>query len=197
MSENSVPRRGPGRPTNQRLRPAVLATVGALLSERDYDAVSMEEIAAHAGVSKQSLYRLWGSKVELVADAVLGGDYRLTAAPIATHGTVRDDLTGWLQATAAQLQQPGMASVVRALATASAGGPEKGEDFNRVLLAPVWGPVRDRLAHAKASGELPAHFSPETVVDLLVGYLIFVSIGQARLDPQRIDEIVEALLPAA
>jgi len=195
MGDDAVSRRGPGRPANQLLRPAVLAAAGALLSESNYDRVSMEEIAARAEVSKQSLYRRWGSKAELVADAVLHGDYLLTSPAIGQTADVRADLHGLLAAIAAQLARPGMASVVRALATASAGGPERGEDFNRVLLAPMWQPLHDRLALAKDSGELPNAFSPETVVDLLVGYLIFVSIGQARFDAERIGEIVAALLP--
>lgn len=60
-----------------------------LVSEHGSRAISMEAIAARAGVAKSTVYRRWGNLADLLADAV--DTITFTNAPAAT-GNVRDDL---------------------------------------------------------------------------------------------------------
>ncbi|MFG2943560.1 TetR/AcrR family transcriptional regulator [Streptomyces sp. NPDC048282] len=179
------------------MRSAVLTATGRLLAEHGYDSMTMETIAGQAGASKQTLYRIWGSKAEVVADAVLQGTFVLKADPVPNTGVLRDDLTSWLNGIARYLRQPEVGSVVRALAVASAGtrDHERVNAFERVLTQPVSGLIVERIADAQREGDLPGHVSTTATVDLIVGYLTLASIGQARLDEDRVRELVTILAP--
>src|SRR5580658_8453688 len=61
-------RRPGGR--SARNRAAVLDAAVELLAEASYDDLSMENIAARAGVHKTTVYRRWPTKADLVADAI-------------------------------------------------------------------------------------------------------------------------------
>src|SRR6202046_3041414 len=51
---------------------AVLAAAIEELSARDCADISVESIAARAGVHKTTVYRRWGSKVEIIKQALIG-----------------------------------------------------------------------------------------------------------------------------
>ena len=82
-------RRARGRPRSPEVHDAILDAAIALIREVGYDAVSMDGIAARAGVGKAALYRRWPSKEALVVEA-LG---RLVAAmPVPDTGTLAEDV---------------------------------------------------------------------------------------------------------
>jgi AcrR family transcriptional regulator len=60
-----------GRPRDTRLHHAILEATRELLIAGGYAELSMESVAARAGVGKKTLYRRWSSKAPLVAEAVL------------------------------------------------------------------------------------------------------------------------------
>lgn len=62
-------RRGPGRPRSEVTRQAILDAAVELIGTRDYRNVSVDAIAAAAKVGKQSIYRWWTSKADLVLEA--------------------------------------------------------------------------------------------------------------------------------
>ncbi len=61
-------RAAPARDENARL--AVLRAADDLLAERGFSGVTIEGIAARAGVAKQTIYRWWPSKVDILLDAL-------------------------------------------------------------------------------------------------------------------------------
>lgn len=184
-----------GRPVDLARRHAVLEAAGELLREESYDEVTIDRIAARAGVGKQLLYRVWGSKVEVVAQAVLQGSFALTPLPVPETGDLRADLEAWLLERARAVLAPGGRSVARALATASAGGPDRRELFDEVLTRPAGAVVVARLERAAAEGEAVPAAPPAVIADLLIGYLTLATLGAASLDPQRVREVVDAVLP--
>src|SRR5687768_18186494 len=92
-----------GRRRSERSHHAILAATRELLLERGYAAVTIEGIAARAGVGKQTIYRWWPSKAALVLESYLAGQ---DAVPPPAEGkTAHDDiraLLGWLIAVLAQ-----------------------------------------------------------------------------------------------
>lgn len=186
----------PGRPVDPARRRAVLEAAGELLSEQPYDEVTIDRIAARAGVGKQLIYRVWGSKAEVVAQAVLQGTFSLGVLPVPETGDLRVDLESWLTARAEAILAPGGRSVARALAAASAGGPDRRELFDQVLTHPAGAVVVARLERAVAAGEPVPPAPPEVVADLLTGYLSLATLGAAPLDPERLRAVVDAVLPA-
>jgi AcrR family transcriptional regulator len=62
-------KRAPGRPRSEETRQAILDAAVTLVGARDYRDVSIDAIAAAAKVGKQSIYRWWPSKADLVLEA--------------------------------------------------------------------------------------------------------------------------------
>ena len=57
----------------QRLRQeAIVTAVNRLLASKGYDAMTVDEVAAEAGMAKASLYKLFTSKEELAGAAMVG-----------------------------------------------------------------------------------------------------------------------------
>src|ERR671919_2973889 len=92
-----------GRRRSERSHEAIIAATQQLLVERSYPEVTIEGIAARAGVGKQTIYRWWPSKATLVLEAYLAGQDAVP--PPAEQANVREDvraLLGWLIAVLAQ-----------------------------------------------------------------------------------------------
>jgi AcrR family transcriptional regulator len=91
------PARRPGRPRSERARQAILAATLALAAEEGPAGLHMEAIAKRAKVSKETLYRWWHSKTELLLDALAERGQR--TIPLPDTGTLGDDLRAFLRAT--------------------------------------------------------------------------------------------------
>lgn len=86
----------PGRPRSERARRAVLHAVDDMLVDIGYAAMTIKGIAEHAGVGRQTVYRWWSTKAEILLEASVidAGEALTTPAeddPVA-------DLTTYLQA---------------------------------------------------------------------------------------------------
>jgi AcrR family transcriptional regulator len=64
---------GRGRPSTPFLRERILQSAAELFADREFDLVLIDEVAAHAGVGKGSVYRQFKSKEELYAAVVING----------------------------------------------------------------------------------------------------------------------------
>ena len=79
-----------GRPRSQEADRAILTAAVELLAERGLAAMSIEEVAARAGVGKTTIYRRWPSKGLLALDAFVAS-FR-EEQPLPDTGTLRGDL---------------------------------------------------------------------------------------------------------
>jgi TetR/AcrR family fatty acid metabolism transcriptional regulator len=64
---------GRGRPSTPFLRERILQSAAELFADREFDLVLIDDVAAHAGVGKGSVYRQFKSKEELYAAVVIDG----------------------------------------------------------------------------------------------------------------------------
>lgn len=86
-----------GRPSTPFLRERILAGASELFADRDFETVSIDEVAALAKVGKGSVYRQFASKEELYAAVVMDGLQRLQAeirAALPQAGTFREQFAG-------------------------------------------------------------------------------------------------------
>src|SRR3954468_6723809 len=84
-----------GRPRDPRRREAILSAAIALVAEVGYDRVTVDALAARAGVSKPTIYRRWpGGKAEIVVEAIRAK--RAEAGELPDTGTLGGDLLALL-----------------------------------------------------------------------------------------------------
>lgn len=161
-----------GRPRDGQLDEAILAATRDLLASAGYAGLSMESVAARAGVGKKTVYRRWPSKAPLVADAVLAAFGGSGSFPVAETGDIRDDLTSWLDEHADFLAEPANAALVRALVAAAAANSADGIALYQQLSAPQHAGVLVRLHRGVRDGQIRADTDLDAVAEALIGTLL-------------------------
>jgi AcrR family transcriptional regulator len=160
-------RRRPGGRT-ARATQAILTAVVEELAGSGYAALSLDRVAARAGVHRATVYRRWASKESLVADAVLASAAR--DVPLPDTGTVRGDLRELTHAIVANLSSPVTQALLRTLVSESGRVP--GID---AVAESFWA---ERFALAGAviqrgitRGELPPSTDPDFLIEMLIAPL--------------------------
>jgi AcrR family transcriptional regulator len=97
------------------VREAAIAATLAELAERGYSALSLERVAHRAGVNKTTLYRRWGTREELVLDAMLERAGEHISVP--DTGSLRRDLLELARTAAANAATPEVSAMARAVAS--------------------------------------------------------------------------------
>ncbi len=95
-------RTGPHRDLDLETR--ILASTRELICSRGPRVVSINEIAAHAGVGKQTIYRWWPTKAAVVI-ASLERQFA-SESPFPTSGSAKDDLRSQMRAVAGIFSSP-------------------------------------------------------------------------------------------
>ncbi|BBY40814.1 TetR family transcriptional regulator [Mycobacterium mantenii] len=188
-----------GRPRDSRLHHAILDATRELLTTGGYADLSMESVAARAGVGKKTLYRRWPSKAPLVAEAVLAAYGGSGSFPVAETGDLRADLKAWLREHAAFLAEPPNAALVRALIAAAAARPADGDDLYQQLSVPQLAGLMTRLRRAVQDGDLSADADLDAVAHALVGTMLFRALthrgtGEFVGGSSSFDGLLDALL---
>jgi AcrR family transcriptional regulator len=144
-----------------------LRAAADLLSERGLDAMTIENVAALAGVGKSSIYRRWPTKGTLALDAFLD-DFLAQQPPVdngALEADLREALTLW---TAAVVDTPTGRALVGLVAEA-----QHDHDLAQGWIARVITPVREQhrtmVDRAIARGEIPVESDVDVIMDLLYG----------------------------
>ena len=84
-------RSGPVR--SEAARRSILDAAAQIFSERGYDHLTIEGVASRAGVGKQTIYRWWPSKSDIVAECLLEGSLLPGQLSLPDTGDIRGDLS--------------------------------------------------------------------------------------------------------
>ncbi|MFG1837896.1 TetR/AcrR family transcriptional regulator [Micromonospora sp. NPDC049175] len=154
-------------------RRAILTAAFDLLQEIGYAKVSIEGIAARAGVGKQTIYRWWPSKGAVIFDAFLMLSEATEGGPptLPDSGDLTADLTVVLRATVEEMNDPRYEQPMRALATEIALDPELAAAYAERLDGPLKEAKRQRLRSAQRAGQLAEDIDLDVAVDLIWGPL--------------------------
>jgi AcrR family transcriptional regulator len=195
--QNGARRRG--RPRSEKSKTSILEAAGELLLENGLDAVSMDQIAERAGVSKATIYRWWPTKETLAIDA-LYEDWA-TAYPVAPDsGVLRDDLLGVFLPWVDHIATRPYARVLGALLTRARTDEGFAAEFDQRLVQPRRDGGRVIFHRAIEREELPAETDIELALDLLYGP-VYHRFLQGHLPISRafveavIDAVLRGLLP--
>jgi AcrR family transcriptional regulator len=152
---------------SEQARTAVLEAADDLLAERGLAGVTMEGIAARAGVAKQTIYRWWGSKCDILLDALIADAGEHFTIP--GHGDLGRDLRDYLGQLAVFLTATDAGAVFRALAGQAQHDRAVAARFQAEVLAPQRERDRAPFLAAISRGQLAACTDIELAVDQVVG----------------------------
>jgi len=165
-----------GRPRSEQARDAVLHAADDLLLEVGYAALTMKGIAERAGVGRQTVYRWWSTKAEILFEAsVADAEEELAVPPADSAG---DELVAYLEALVRFLTGSAAGAAYRALLAAAEHDPAV-----KQLIAT--NDVLGASARAVLERVAPGTPAPDQAAARLVGPVFFwITSGR---DPAQLD----------
>lgn len=158
---------GPGRPRDPGMDAAIRAAAMELLAEVGYGGLSMERVAARAGVSKASLYLRWPNKEALAVDAL---QHRARPVPeVPDTGSLPGDMRAFLRRLLRTRSEAGRA--LGGISAEIAANPALRRAWHRGLGGMLTGCLRSILGRAAARGELPEDADVELLAELPLSLL--------------------------
>ncbi|WP_329011645.1 TetR/AcrR family transcriptional regulator [Micromonospora rifamycinica] len=176
--------RSPGRPRSARADEAIIeATLDLLAEGSTIEALSIEAIAARAGVGKATIYRRWAGKETLLLDALR----RLKGVVAQPAGqSVRDDLVLLVGAVGHNVD-PRAARIMPCLLPEVNRSPDHFHLYQNII-EPRRKLMRDVLRRGVATGELRADLDIEVAMALLTGPMLIQRL--LRWHPELDDRIL-------
>jgi AcrR family transcriptional regulator len=173
MSE-SIEKR-PGRPRSVKSHQAIVQATLDLLAEVGFDSMSIDAIAARAGVGKTTIYRRYSSKEELVADAIESLREEIV---IPNTDSLWGDIDTLIESAAQITLSPlGRQTVAMIISTASSNS-----QFAQIYWTKYLQPRRQAFAivleRAKIRGEIQADIDPDLVFDTMSGIMLYALLFQ-------------------
>jgi AcrR family transcriptional regulator len=149
---------------------AILNATGQLLTEVGYG-LTIEGVAARAGVGKATVYRWWPGKGALVIEAMSGALQRVPLE--AATGDLRADLLSAVRRAIEIFASGPESAVIPALAADLMGDPVLAQQFRDQLLRPRRSVVASIVRDAVERGELPPELDIELLLDLYAGAVFY------------------------
>ncbi|PNG95094.1 MULTISPECIES: TetR/AcrR family transcriptional regulator [Streptomyces] len=178
---------------SEQARLAVLNAADDLLVEKGFAGVTMEGIATRAGVAKQTIYRWWSTKTDVLMDAFLQDVAEDLA--VRDSGDLAVDLRAYLHDLAWFLSASDSGAVFRALIAQAQHDPEFAQDFRSRCLDQQRRRDRRALERAAERGELPPGLDLVAEADQLMGPLYYrVLVTGEPVGQDFTDRLVDAFL---
>ncbi|MBU9767291.1 TetR/AcrR family transcriptional regulator [Mycobacterium sp. TNTM28] len=189
MSEAEDPA-SPPRRRSEKSRVAIIDATRALLLERGFDGLSIEAVAARAGVGKQTIYRWWPSRPALVADVLLEDADKILAAMPRT-GDLTADLVSWAGRLASALTTKRGNAMLRILTAASLEHDDTAARLRAGFSRPLQESVRTRLMAEHIDADLAS-----TAADALLGGVVYPILSDGRSYPPERAEAMARMIVA-
>ncbi len=185
-------KRLPGRPRSEHARQAILRSTLKLLQHAGFPDLSIEAIAADAGVGKATVYRWWSNKGALVVDAFASSAEHKLHFP--DTGSVYQDMSLQMNQFLGILRTR-RGRIVAALLGAGQSDPELLEAFRERFLRPRRQEAYKTLRRGIERGELPRNLDLDLVLDILYGaiYMRFL-IRHDELSEGYVKEVCRMVL---
>jgi AcrR family transcriptional regulator len=154
MPTGRGPKRAAGR-WDPSLEGAILDAALAAVAELGYDRMTMDDLAARAGVGKAAIYRRWSSKGEVVAEAIAHWRRALGPSTTPDTGSLRGDLDALVEAVRDYNDNElNMFRVVIGVATAAMRDPVLSAALDDLVLSVPRQVLRSVLDRAVGGGVL-------------------------------------------
>jgi AcrR family transcriptional regulator len=181
-----------GRKRNDAAREAILDAAMRLLARADGEPLTVDTLAREAGVGKQTIYRWWNSKGEVLLEAMTR--HARVEVPAPDIGSLHEDLAGFLEVTFRGANTSPTAGLLRTLAAEAAGNPVVA-DLLRSFTADRRAVLHEILARGRARGELAADADLDLIVDQVYGLLWYrLLLGHRSFEPGTAERLTWSLI---
>ena len=172
---NDTRKKSPGRPRSAQSHQAMLQAALELLAEVGFEAMSIEAIAARAGVGKTTIYRRYSSKEELVADAIENSREEVF---IPDTGNFENDMDALIESAAQITLSPLGRQTVAMIISSASSNPEFAQIYWTKYLQPRRQAFAIVIERAKARNEVQEDLDPGLVFDMMSGIMLYALIFQ-------------------
>src|SRR5271163_4363989 len=188
-------KRPPGRPRSEEARLAILRSTLKLLGKSGFSELTIEAVAAHAGVGKATVYRWWSNKAALIADAFASSTTRKLHFP--DTGSVCTDMSQQMRQLI-KVFRGRRGRIVSAILGGGQSDPDLIAAFRERFLWPRRQEAYATLRRGIARGELRKDVDMDLLLDSLYGpiYMRFL-IKHDKLTPDFVDGLCELVLAGA
>ena len=201
-SESEQGIRKPGRPRSAQAHKAIIDATLELLAEEGFQGLSIEAVAAKAGVGKTTIYRRWASKEELVMEALR---HVQIDVPMIDTGNFRNDLTAILKMVYEGFMAqpyPFLGKLLLKFIGEYQTNPEIFQDALTQLIFPRFQRFIHRVEMAQAREEIRGDIDPKVVMGLVAGSLYFHWFFELNLVPTSsttsqtdwIEQVIDAIM---
>ncbi|MFI0454481.1 TetR/AcrR family transcriptional regulator [Actinomadura sp. 6N118] len=162
----------------------ILQTARELIDEVGYPALTVDQVAARAGVGKAAIYRRYASKAEMAFAATMHGQH---PPALSDTGSLPGDLLALVRAFHVRMSAPAARHLAPALMSELAVNPELDTRFQDTFLAAEQASFAEIIERAVARGELAGPVDPAIAHLLLLGslaaalYIINLPVDDAML----------------
>jgi AcrR family transcriptional regulator len=160
-----------GRPRSPRIDAAALAAARSVVSEVGYRDMTMQSVAARAGIGKQTLYRRWPRKPLLVLTAVLGSE-RALEDQLPDLGSFGADVAAITARQLSIYETPRFGELIGGLLADCLAEPELLVALRAAFIEPRLIVLGRVVARTKARGEVGDDLSTNTVATTVAGAML-------------------------
>lgn len=184
-----------GRPRSVQAQQAILDATLALLATEGFEAMSIEAIAARAGVGKKTIYRWWASKEALVIDAIK--NVQQMKNPVLATGSLRDDLIALFKNTLQVWSGPDARGLLLELTRLMTTHPEIFRAYYDQIFAPRFQQAIELFQGAQERGEVRQDLEVTEMLSLLIGPIwshLFFDANKTFSALARPERLIDAML---
>lgn len=155
-----------GRPRSAEADQAIIQAALKLLGEQGYARMSIEAVAAAAGVGKTTIYRRYESKADLASAAVAR---MVDVESLPDSGSTRDDLLELLGRMQHRFREGNAMNMIGTLMVEEQHNPELLKLFQERVIGPRRSLFRVVIERGIRRGEVDPDTDPESAIDTLTG----------------------------
>ncbi len=184
-----------GRPRSTEADEAIAHAALTLLGETGFEGVTVEAVAARAGVAKSTVYRRYPGKPELLVEVIR----QASCAPMVVPdtGTVEGDLVAIAEHLRQSFTRTDLGRALPAVVAAAARHPEVAS-AHRTYVSARRSVVIDAIERGIERGEIDPAVDPELLIDMIVGPLFHRAFVSRRpIDNALVVELVSRALRGA
>jgi len=184
--------RAPGRPRSVEADRAIIDAIVDLLVDRGYREVTIEAVAARAGVAKTTIYRRWPCKADMVVEAIAACKKEcLVQDSACSTDTVAGTLIGMLS----MLSSSRVSKILAGLTVEMVHNEELAVAVREGLLQPNREVVISLLRRGVETKEFRSDANLDVVADVLVGPIFFrLLVSGGEVSPDLATETVNLVL---